>query len=199
MKIAYCTDSICYAGGIQRVTIAKANKLALKNEVWIIVTDNKDKPVFPLSTKVHLVNCDINYFEDDWKSRFYILKGIIYKRKQHKKRLKEILNQIQPDIVISTGTSEKTFYLTCRSAPIRFLSERYIAIKITGHYMPKVYSTNSLPFWETSLIIAYTLKNMTERWYLQKKIKLSIGEKIQKWMCVSFLILLFHLVRKKLH
>ena len=93
----------------------------------------------------------------------------------------------------------KTFYLTCRSAPIRFLSERYIAIKITGHYMPKVYSTNSLPFWETSLIIAYTLKNMTGRWYLQKKIKLSIGEKIQKWMCVSFLILLFHLVRKKLH
>lgn len=77
MKIAYCTDSICYAGGIQRVTIAKANKLALKNEVWIIVTDNKDKPVFPLSTKVHLVNCDINYFEDDWKSRFYILKGIL--------------------------------------------------------------------------------------------------------------------------
>ena len=103
MKIAYCTDSICYAGGIQRVTIAKANKLALKNEVWIIVTDNKDKPVFPLSTKVHLVNCDINYFEDDWKSRFYILKGIIYKRKQHKKRLKEILNQIQPDIVITVG------------------------------------------------------------------------------------------------
>ena len=45
MKIAYCTDSICYAGGIQRVTIAKANKLALKNEVWIIVTDNKDKPI----------------------------------------------------------------------------------------------------------------------------------------------------------
>lgn len=120
MKIAYCTDSICYAGGIQRVTIAKANKLALKNEVWIIVTDNKDKPVFPLSTKVHLVNCDINYFEDDWKSRFYILKGIIYKRKQHKKRLKEILNQIQPDIVISTGTSEKNFlpYLSVSSHPV---------------------------------------------------------------------------------
>lgn len=158
MKIAYCTDSICYAGGIQRVTIAKANKLALKNEVWIIVTDNKDKPVFPLSTKVHLVNCDINYFEDDWKSRFYILKGIIYKRKQHKKRLKEILNQIQPDIVISTGTSEKNFlpYLSVSSHPV-FIREIH-SNKITGHYMPKVYSTNSLPFWETSLIIAYTLK-----------------------------------------
>ena len=199
MKIAYCTDSICYAGGIQRVTIAKANKLALKNEVWIIVTDNKDKPVFPLSTKVHLVNCDINYFEDDWKSRFYILKGIIYKRKQHKKRLKEILNQIQPDIVISTGTSEKNFlpYLSVSSHPV-FIREIH-SNKNYRSYMPKVYSTNSLPFWETSLIIAYTLKNMTGRWYLQKKIKLSIGEKIQKWMCVSFLILLFHLVRKKLH
>jgi len=93
MKIAYCTDSICYAGGIQRVTIAKANKLSLKNEVWIIVTDNKDKPVFPLSTKVHLVNCDINYFEDDWKSRFYILKGII----RYTRKLKEHKNFIMTE------------------------------------------------------------------------------------------------------
>lgn len=72
MKIAYCTDSICYAGGIQRVTIAKANKLALKNEVWIIVTDNKDKPVFPLSTKIHLVNCDINYLKMTGNPVLYI-------------------------------------------------------------------------------------------------------------------------------
>ena len=111
MKIVYCTDSICYAGGIQRITIAKANALAqIKgNEVWIIVTDNKQKPVLPIDNKVHIIDLDINYFEDDWKSRWNVVKGIIIKRREHKHKLKDILNTIHPDIVISTGTSEKNF------------------------------------------------------------------------------------------
>ena len=65
MRIVYCTDSICYAGGIQRITIAKANELAKNNEVWIIVTDNKKDPVLPLSPRVHLIDLNINYFEDE--------------------------------------------------------------------------------------------------------------------------------------
>ena len=111
MKIVYCTDSICYAGGIQRITIAKANALAQieGNEVWIIVTDNKQKPVLPINPEVHIIDLDINYFEDDWKSKLHVIKGILIKRKQHRKKLKTVLNQINPDIVISTGTSEKNF------------------------------------------------------------------------------------------
>ena len=111
MKIVYCTDSICYAGGIQRITIAKANALAQieGNEVWIIVTDNKQKPVLPINTKVRIIDLEINYFEDDWKSKLHVIKGILIKRKQHRKKLKTVLNQINPDIVISTGTSEKNF------------------------------------------------------------------------------------------
>lgn len=111
MKIVYCTDSICYAGGIQRITIAKANALAQieGNEVWIIVTDNKQKPVLPINPEVHIIDLDINYFEDDWKSKLHVIKGILIKRKQHRNKLKTVLNQINPDIVISTGTSEKNF------------------------------------------------------------------------------------------
>ena len=111
MKIVYCTDSICYLGGIQRITIAKASALAnvSGNEVWIIVTDNRKEPVLPLHPKVHLINLNINYFEDDWKGKWYVLKGIAYKRRLHKQKLQIVLNQIQPDIVISTGTSEKNF------------------------------------------------------------------------------------------
>ena len=39
MKIAYCTDTIDRLGGIEVVTLAKANALALVpgNQVWIIV------------------------------------------------------------------------------------------------------------------------------------------------------------------
>lgn len=112
MKIAYCTDNVCHAGGIQRITIAKANALAdiVGNEVWIVVTDNKrPKPILPISGKVHLFDLDVNYFEDDWKSRLYVLKGIFVKRREHKKKLQHFLNTISPDIVISTGTSEKNF------------------------------------------------------------------------------------------
>lgn len=126
MKIVYCTDSICYAGGIQRITIAKANALSQieGNEVWIIVTDNKQKPVLPIDNKVHIIDLNINYFEDDWKSKFHILKGILIKRKQHQKKLKNVLNQINPDIVISTGTSEKNFLpkIKVNSTP-RFIRE----------------------------------------------------------------------------
>ena len=110
MKIVYCLNSIRYLGGIQRVTVVKANALAEieDNEVYIIVTDNKNG-VFtePLSPKVHLIDLDINYYEDDYKSRWNVLKGIFIKRKEHKKRLTSVLNEIQPDIVISVGQSEK--------------------------------------------------------------------------------------------
>lgn len=110
MKIVYCLNSIRYLGGIQRVTVIKANALADidGNEVYVVVTDNKEG-VFtePLSPKVHLIDLDINYYADDWKSKWNVLKGIFVKRKEHKKRLKTTLNEIQPDIVVSVGQSEK--------------------------------------------------------------------------------------------
>ena len=122
MRIVYCTDSICYPGGIQRITVAKANALAEVdgNEVWIVVTDNKRTPVLPIADKVHLVDLDMNYFADDWKSKIHIVKGIFVKRKKHKRRLASLLNTILPDIVISTGTSEKNFTpcIKVRSNPV---------------------------------------------------------------------------------
>lgn len=110
MKIVYCLNSIRYLGGIQRVTVVKANALAEieDNEVYIIVTDDKNGVITePLSPKVHLIDLDINYYKDDYKSRWNVLKGIFIKRREHKKRLASVLNEIQPDIVISVGQSEK--------------------------------------------------------------------------------------------
>ncbi len=121
MKIVYCTDSICYLGGIQNITITKANGLAqMGHQVWIIVTDNKYPPLHPVDPKVQVINLDINYFEDDWKSKFYVIKSILIKRKKHKKAIAKVLNDINPDIIISTGTSEKNFLPNIRlnSTPI---------------------------------------------------------------------------------
>ncbi len=110
MKIAYCLNSIRFLGGIQRVTITKANSLSKipGNDIYVIVTDNRNGiNMGELNSKVHLIDLDINYYEDDWKSKFHVIKGILIKRIQHKKRLTKVLNEINPDIVISVGQSEK--------------------------------------------------------------------------------------------
>ena len=68
MKIVYCLNSILYLGGIQRVTITKANALAdiSGNEVHVIVTDNKEGIlVQQLSEKVDLIDLNINYYDGD--------------------------------------------------------------------------------------------------------------------------------------
>lgn len=114
MKIVYCTDSISYVGGISRVTSCKASALAdiEGNEVYIVVTDNKKGPAFPLNPNVKIIDLNINYFEDDWKGKWYIIKSIIIKRRAHRKKMQEVLNQIMPDVVIAVGTSEKNWLPT---------------------------------------------------------------------------------------
>jgi glycosyltransferase involved in cell wall biosynthesis len=108
MKIVYCLNSICTRGGIEMVTLTKANALAtLGYDVYLVVTDNKKQPIVPLYPSVNLVDLDINYYADDWKSRWHVLYGIFVKRILHKKRLANLLHEIQPDVVVSVGTAEK--------------------------------------------------------------------------------------------
>lgn len=123
MNIVYCTDSVCFPGGIQRATIAKANALAEVegNRIWIVVTDNqRPNPVLPISESVSLIDLGIEYYADDWKSKWNVLKGLYFKRRKHKRALRKFLNSIVPDILISTGTAEKYFlpHLRIKSSPI---------------------------------------------------------------------------------
>ena len=90
-----CTDTVCYPGGIQTVTLVKANALAKiqGNQVWIVVTDHTRNPILPLEN-VTLVNLEVNYYDDDWRGYWYVLKGLICKRHIHKQRLQEVLDDI---------------------------------------------------------------------------------------------------------
>ncbi|MBP5423128.1 MAG: glycosyltransferase family 4 protein [Paludibacteraceae bacterium] len=123
MKIVYCIDNIGMLGGIERITITKANALAgiKSNEVWLAVITNKTTPIFPIDERIHLVNLDVNYYENDWEMNiFQQLKNIYIKKKEHKLKLHDLLNTIKPDIVISTDNMEKTFLptLSCPSSPV---------------------------------------------------------------------------------
>lgn len=110
MKIIFCLNSIRYLGGIQKVTIVKANALAEipGNEIYLAVSDNKEGvQTEPLSEKVKLIDLNVNYYADDWKSKWAVIKGIFIKRREHKRKLTQLFNEIIPDIVISVGQSEK--------------------------------------------------------------------------------------------
>lgn len=127
MKIAYCVNSIRYLGGIQRVTVVKANALAEipGNEVYIIATDNKNGPVVQeLSPKVHLIDLDINYYNRN-QERSMLTNLIVGMAKgiPHKKALTKVLRQINPDVVISVGMSEKFMLTSMRNRTWKIIRE----------------------------------------------------------------------------
>ena len=116
MKIAYCIDTITALGGMERVTIAKANALAdiTGNQVFIIVVANNGTPVLSINPKINIINLNVNYGEDFGKNRFHAYQILLKKRKEHKYKLLESINKIKPEIIISTLQSEKYFIKTLK-------------------------------------------------------------------------------------
>ena len=117
MKIVYCASTLYRDGGIQTSTIAKANALASidGNKLWIVVTDNKGEPVLPVDEKVQLVDLNVNYF--DCKQKWRVLQSIdaLKKKRLHKKKLRDCIKIINPDIVISLGLQDKFFLPSLRT------------------------------------------------------------------------------------
>lgn len=113
MNIVYCINSISHIGGIARVTVAKANALAAipGNKVWIAYTDvdpSHPEPALPLDPRVGTIDLGVRYYADDFKGFFYRVRSDM-RRGQHRRLLEQALNDLQPDIVVSVGQSEKYF------------------------------------------------------------------------------------------
>lgn len=111
-KIVYLTPALYMAGGVERVLTLKANYFAehYGYDITIILTEGKGKPLFyPLSDKVKIVNLDIN-FEELWHSSF-TKKIVLYLKKQreYKKKVKEQLLRLRPDITVSMLRREINF------------------------------------------------------------------------------------------
>lgn len=105
IKIAYSTDGLYSAGGMQRVLTMKANYLAekLNYDVTIILTEEKELPSFyPLSPLVRVINLDLNFYRMYGENGLLLrtLKYKIYMRR-YKKLMTQTLLDIRPDITIS--------------------------------------------------------------------------------------------------
>ena len=103
-KIVYVTPALYMAGGVERVLTLKANYFAEQfgYDITIVLTEGKDKPYFyPLSSKVKVINLDLN-FEELWTCSF-LKKFLVYlpKQRRFKKLLTNELMDIRPDITIS--------------------------------------------------------------------------------------------------
>ncbi len=121
-KIAYCTPSLYIPGGIERVLTVKANYLAdvMGYDVYMVLTDGKGKePYYPLSPKVHLIQLNIN-FDELWRLSF-VQKIPVYLKKQRvfKKKLKEFLFEIRPDITVSVMRREINFITSIKDGSVK--------------------------------------------------------------------------------
>lgn len=141
MKIIFCLNAICYAGGIEKITIVKANALAdiAGIEVYVAVADHDSgrTPIEKLSPKVHFINLGVNYYEDASSSpslrNFYFLR----KTKLHRSRLEELFGQVRPDIVIGVGQAEK-YMLPRIKGPWKTIREFHFARNYRKFYQPGV-------------------------------------------------------------
>ena len=109
MKIAYVLDDLDAAGGIQAVTRAKAAALAAVpgNEVVLVAANDARRTAAELPPGVKVATLGVNYYEDDWKGFLYVMKGILVRRRRHAEALRKTLGELEPDIVVSVGQSEK--------------------------------------------------------------------------------------------
>ena len=112
MKIAYIYPAFINIGGADKIIISKANYMADRwgYEVYLI-TDSQNglQPFFPLSEKVHLIDLDINFFQ---QYQYGPLKRlIVYLRlmRQYKSALTKTLMEIHPDVIISTFSRDAKF------------------------------------------------------------------------------------------
>ncbi|MDD3405418.1 MAG: glycosyltransferase family 4 protein [Sphingobacteriia bacterium] len=113
MKLLYCIPALYNTGGMERVLTEKVNFLAaLPNyDITIVTTDHKaGQPIrFPLDKKIQLIHLQLNYA--DHFAYPLLKKYIVHTQKQrlYKKRLQQLINELDIDICISLCGKEIDF------------------------------------------------------------------------------------------
>lgn len=102
MKIVYMIHSTYNPGGMERVLLNKVRYLVEEKgwEVIVVTTDQHGRPSFyPFPSVVKMIDFGVNYSDDNGKPFFKKLVGYFRRRREHKKRLRTLLEQIRPDVV----------------------------------------------------------------------------------------------------
>lgn len=112
MKILICTNSIGANGGIERVTLVKANSFAKIDQVEVAIcyTDKGTYPIstiHPISSAIKVIDAGVSF----WDLHPLSIKNILYtaplKFKKLRQSLISIITEYRPDVVVTTGSYEK--------------------------------------------------------------------------------------------
>lgn len=168
MKLVFCVNQIKNHGGIERVLSQRVNYL-MKNfnyDITIITTDNNSKNFkgkdyyFPLNFNIKIIDLNINYDDLLQKDCNYLVKKIKYMKlkKIHLKKLKEIIKEINPDVLISLGDISKYFCFQTKS-PCKKIIEHHFNKEF---YMPKLKNKKTIEK------IKYFYRNYQEKKLIDK-------------------------------
>lgn len=130
MKILYLTDQLYLHGGVEKILTQKINYLigSLDNEVILITTEQRNKPfVYPISDRMQHFDLSINY---DRNSSYFSI-GNLSKSFQHVLKLKKILKQIKPEIIVSVGFTPEQYALPLLAQKIPIIKE----LHFSGHIL----------------------------------------------------------------
>lgn len=136
MKIAYIYTALTSVGGADRVITDKANYFAdkLGYEVYIITDSQLGKEaIFPLSKKIKHIDLGIN-FDKQYHHKIFI--RFIYYIKlmnEYKRKLRNKLLQIRPDIVITTCGRDLDF-ITRFNIKSKIVGESHISKKFARNF-----------------------------------------------------------------
>ncbi|MDD2425862.1 MAG: glycosyltransferase family 4 protein [Bacteroidales bacterium] len=190
LKIAYCIPSLYSVSGMEKTLTIKANYFAeqLGYKVYIILTDGNNRPeAFPLSSKIEVINLDINY-DKIWnyplykKIPAYSLKQLIFRQ-----RLSEVLRRISPDITVSMLRREINFLNKIKDGSKKIGELHFNKTNYRDFNNPR---TLNMPFRKSlSKIWMYQLVRKLRR--LDRFVVLS-HEDMQKWHELSNISVIYN-------
>lgn len=110
MKILFLMDQMYLHGGAERIVSQKMNYLLnhYKYEIYLITTEQKSKkPVYEIDSKVNWIDLNINYHREiSYFNPKNLLKTIL-----HFWRLKNHIQRIKPNLIISISFSPEQYFL----------------------------------------------------------------------------------------
>lgn len=141
MKIVYCISDHSRAGGTERTLSIQANHFAEHgHEVHVVTTEipQREEPAFEFSNKINFHNLDIRYGEVNNSMSPVKMWNRIQKRREHKRKLNELLHVLKPDFTISLFEHETTFLHSLKDGSLKILQyhfsrySRAIELKYNG-------------------------------------------------------------------
>lgn len=178
MKIAYCIPALYYPSGMERVLTLKANYFAevYGYEIHIILTDGKGRqPYYELHPSIIIHQLDIDYDELNGMPLYKKLPKYMAKQGLFKRKLKECLYEIRPDITISLLRRDINFINSVKDGSVK-LGEIHFN---KSNY--RDFSNSRLPEFIRSMVRKYWKAQLIRQLRQLKRFIVLSHEDAQEW------------------